>query len=87
MLETFDLVLMVNHACNLRCAYCYTGAKFWRSLNQGYALRAVNRALRSIAPGGTLELGRFHGSISEAEIVGRAWLILAPGDRRGFVNP
>jgi signal peptidase I len=30
---------------------------------------------------------RFHGSISEAEIVGRAWLILAPGDRRGFVNP
>jgi uncharacterized protein len=61
MLETFDLVLMVNHACNLRCAYCYTGAKFWRSLDQGYALRAVNRALRSIAPGGTLELGFFGG--------------------------
>ena len=30
---------------------------------------------------------RYHGSISRAEIIGRAWLILAPGDRRGFINP
>ena len=30
---------------------------------------------------------RYHGSISRAEIVGRAWLILAPADRRGLVNP
>jgi len=30
---------------------------------------------------------RFNGPVRPAEIVGRAWLILAPNGRRGFVNP
>jgi signal peptidase I len=30
---------------------------------------------------------RFNGPVSPKSLVGRAWLILAPGGRRGFVNP
>ena len=30
---------------------------------------------------------RFNGPVRPAEMVGRAWMILAPAGRRGFINP
>lgn len=70
MYGTFDLVLMVNHACNLRCAYCYTGAKFWRSMPEPIALRCVERAVASLETGGALELGFFGGEpLLEPELI------------------
>jgi len=61
MYDPFGLVLMVNHACNLRCTYCYNGRKFNRCMPLGIALKALDRAVRSLAAGGTLELGFFGG--------------------------
>ena len=57
----FGLVLMLTHACNLRCTYCYTGAKFGRPMPEHLGRRAIDRALASLEPGGTLELGFFGG--------------------------
>jgi uncharacterized protein len=72
MYESFDLVLMVNHACNLRCSYCYTGAKYWRSMTAEVALASVDRAVNSIRPGGVLELGFFGGEpLLEAALIRR----------------
>jgi uncharacterized protein len=61
MYSAFGLVLMTNHACNLRCTYCYTGAKFNRPMPEGVGHRAIDRAFKSIASGGKLELGFFGG--------------------------
>jgi len=61
MYERFGLVLMVTHACNLRCSYCYTGAKTGRAMGPAVGRAAVERAVASIRPGGTLELGFFGG--------------------------
>jgi sulfatase maturation enzyme AslB (radical SAM superfamily) len=55
--ECFHLVLMVTHACNLRCHYCYTGRKMSRSMDLRIGRAAIDRAIRSLRPGGTLELG------------------------------
>jgi uncharacterized protein len=52
---------MVNHACNLRCAYCYTGAKFSAPMPIGTGVAAIDRALRSLVPGGGLDLSFFGG--------------------------
>lgn len=57
----FGLTLVVNHACNLRCRYCYTGAKFHSPLPVPLGERAIQRALASLEPGGTLQLGFFGG--------------------------
>jgi uncharacterized protein len=61
MYRRFQLVLMVNHACNLRCAYCYTGHKFSRKMPEEIARRSIDRALASTEDGGILELGFFGG--------------------------
>jgi uncharacterized protein len=66
----FGLVLMMNHACNLRCTYCYTGAKFSRAMPSEVGRRAIDRALASIEPGGRLELGFFGGEpLLEADLI------------------
>ena len=68
--RTFGLVLMVTHACTLRCRYCYTGAKLDRSMPRTVGERSLERALASILPGGTLELGFFGGEpLLEASLV------------------
>lgn len=59
--EVFHLVLMVTHGCNLRCRYCYTGRKFRRSMRPQVGRAAIDCAIRSIQPGGILELGFFGG--------------------------
>lgn len=70
MFARFGLTLVVNHACNLRCSYCYTGLKFRRPMPVGVARLALRRALHSLAPQGTLELGFFGGEpLLEAELI------------------
>ncbi|HNO79975.1 MAG TPA: radical SAM protein [Phycisphaerae bacterium] len=61
MYENFGLTLMLTHACNLRCSYCYTGAKVERAMPLDVARKAVVRSVASVAPGGTLNLGFFGG--------------------------
>ena len=61
MYERYGLVLAVNHACNLRCTYCYTGDKFNRVMPLHIGERAIDRAINSINIHGTLELGFFGG--------------------------
>ena len=54
--QRFGLTLMVNHACNLRCTYCYTGAKFSSPMARETGVAAIDRAFNSLAPGGDLDL-------------------------------
>jgi uncharacterized protein len=61
MYDCFGLVLMVTHACNLRCRYCYTGAKWPRLMPVPVGLAAIDRAARSVRLGGRLEIGFFGG--------------------------
>jgi uncharacterized protein len=66
----FGLTLVVNHACNLRCSYCYTGEKIRRPLSLEIGRKAIDRALRSLGRDGTLELAFFGGEpLIEAELV------------------
>lgn len=68
---------MVNHACNLRCSYCYTGDKMHRPLPGEYGRHAIRRAVASLEPGGTLELGFFGGEpLIEAERI-LEWITFA----------
>ena len=68
--DCFHLVLMVTHACNLRCDYCYTGAKSPRSMSLELGQRSIERAVKSVHPGGTLELGFFGGEpLLEARLI------------------
>lgn len=41
-----ELTLFVEHQCNLRCTYCYTGEKFNRPMDADTMRRAVDLALR-----------------------------------------
>jgi uncharacterized protein len=64
----FSVVLMVNHACNLRCTYCYTGKKFSRPMSRAIGESALLAALNSTANNGNLEIGFFGGEpLLEAE--------------------
>lgn len=70
--DCFHLVLMVTHRCNLRCTYCYAGAKLPRSMSPEIGRKAIDRAIRSLEPGGILELGFFGGEpLLEANLVGQ----------------
>lgn len=74
MFDVFELTLMVNHACNLRCAYCYTGAKISRPISDSTSLTAIARALNSLREGGELQLGFFGGEpLLEADSILR-WI-------------
>jgi uncharacterized protein len=68
--RTFCLVLMVTRACNMRCSYCYVGRKSARVMDEAVGRRAIDKAIASLTPGGTLELGFFGGEpMLEAERV------------------
>ena len=86
MFRNFGITLMLTHACNLRCTYCYTGAKLNRTMPLAIGQKAIDRAAASIRTGGTLELAFFGG-----EPLLEARLILAliaharqKADARGF---
>lgn len=61
MYSVFELTLCVNHACNLQCSYCYTGNKFRRPMPVETGEAAIRRAVHSVQPEGTLQLGFFGG--------------------------
>ncbi len=68
--ERFGLTLMVNHACNLRCGYCYTGEKLRRPMPASVARAAIDRAVRSLSSRGVLELAFFGGEpLVEADLI------------------
>jgi uncharacterized protein len=70
----FGLTLIVNHACNLRCSYCYTGAKFQAAMPVEIGDQAIHRALASVHTGGVLNLGFFGGEpLIEATRI-REWM-------------
>ena len=72
MYANFDLTLMVNHACNLRCDYCYTGKKIFRQMPEDIGKKCIDRAIASIKRGGRLELGFFGGEpMLEAKLAGQ----------------
>lgn len=55
-----NLTLVLNHRCNLRCRYCYTGRKFERAMPLDLALRAVDFGLQT-SKTGHLTLSFFGG--------------------------
>jgi uncharacterized protein len=55
-----NLSLVLNHACNLRCRYCYSGRKFERAMPFELAKRAVDFGFER-SPNGHLTLGFFGG--------------------------
>jgi uncharacterized protein len=57
----FGLTLVVNHACNLRCRYCYTGTKFQAPMPLETGNHAVRRAFASVAKGGEVSISFFGG--------------------------
>ncbi len=59
--KRLGLTLMVNHACNLRCTYCYTGAKFNSAMPSEIAVASINRGFASLDRGGQLNLSFFGG--------------------------
>jgi uncharacterized protein len=60
-LPEFSLVLMLTHACNLRCAYCYGGTRRAGTLAPELGRRAIDRAAASVEPHGLLSVGFFGG--------------------------
>lgn len=54
-----ELCLVTDHACNLRCTYCYTGQKASRPMSVSTAKRAIDLALARDSAG--LELSFFGG--------------------------
>jgi uncharacterized protein len=54
-----ELSLFVEHQCNLRCSYCYTGEKFNRRMSRETMERAVALALAT--PGPELDVSFFGG--------------------------
>jgi uncharacterized protein len=54
-----ELTLFVDHQCNLRCSYCYTGKKFRRPMSREVMRRAVELALGRAGP--ELDIAFFGG--------------------------
>ena len=52
--------LFLNHACNLRCGYCYNGRKFDRRMPDSVARRAVDLAFAG-RPGQDVQISFFGG--------------------------
>ncbi|MBN2578911.1 MAG: radical SAM protein [Pirellulales bacterium] len=70
MYPCFSLSLMVTHACNLRCDYCYTGRKSDSAMSAEVSRAAIDRALRSIERDGMFELVFFGGEpLFEADLI------------------
>ena len=70
MYDRYSLILMLTHNCTMRCDYCYMGQKRDIVMPAGMARHAIDRAVRSLSEGGTLELGFFGGEpLLEAGLV------------------
>ncbi|MBX7079991.1 MAG: radical SAM protein [Nannocystaceae bacterium] len=59
---TLDVALVLTHACNLACAYCYTGEKKRVRMSTDVARRGLSAALSTAAAAGArLQLSFFGG--------------------------
>ncbi|HWB76946.1 MAG TPA: radical SAM protein [Nannocystaceae bacterium] len=69
--ETLDIGLVLTHACNLACTYCYTGEKKRVRMPEAVAMRAVELAIDEAARNGVkLQLSFFGGEpLLEHELV------------------
>jgi hypothetical protein len=54
-----EFTLFLDHQCNLRCTYCYTGHKFSRPMSREILGRAVDLALARA--GSDLDIAFFGG--------------------------
>ncbi|MCK6471600.1 MAG: radical SAM protein [Planctomycetes bacterium] len=56
-----ELTLVLTHACNLGCPYCYMGRKFGRRMPEQIAEKALAWTFKRLRPGDELQIGYFGG--------------------------
>lgn len=61
LLDSVDVGLVLTHACNLACTYCYTGEKKRVRMPEDVAMRAVDFAFAQVREGGKLQISFFGG--------------------------
>jgi uncharacterized protein len=60
-MTTFELTLVLTHACDMACTYCSAGPKDSRRMEESLGRRSIARALAGLDTGDTLSLGFFGG--------------------------
>jgi len=56
-----EMTLVLTHACNLGCPYCYMGRKFGRRMPEDIAEKALAWTFERLQPGDELQVGYFGG--------------------------
>lgn len=56
-----DLTLVITHACNLGCTYCYAGRKFGKRMPDDIAAKSLRSAFEQVKRGEKLQVGYFGG--------------------------
>jgi uncharacterized protein len=56
-----ELTLVITHACNLRCVYCYAGRKSFRHMPKEIGEKALAWAFNRLKPGDKIQVGYFGG--------------------------
>ncbi|MBE7463988.1 MAG: radical SAM protein [Planctomycetes bacterium] len=56
-----ELTLVLTHACNLGCPYCYAGRKFGKRMPKELGERALDQAFAKLQPGEEIQVGYFGG--------------------------
>ncbi len=56
-----ELTLVLTHACNLGCPYCYAGKKFGRRMPAETGEKALRWAFDKLRPGQKIQVGYFGG--------------------------
>ncbi len=56
-----ELTLVLTHACNLGCPYCYMGQKFGRRMPKELGEKSLAWAFEQLSPGDEIQVGYFGG--------------------------
>ncbi len=56
-----ELTLVLTHACNLGCPYCYMGKKFGRRMPKEIGEKSLRWAFDKLQPGSEIQVGYFGG--------------------------
>ena len=56
-----ELTLVLTHACNLGCPYCYMGQKFGRRMSSDVGEKSLLWAFNQLTPGSKIQVGYFGG--------------------------
>lgn len=56
-----ELTLVLTHACNLGCSYCYMGKKFGRRMPKDVGEKALAWTFSQVQPGEKVQVGYFGG--------------------------